>query len=147
MRALSPRWSCASSSDFRIRPVPGSIHTSPFVLTSCARVVLMRVGRARSSKLTTHAHQRELGHEQPRFPPRGSFDLGTSPSCLAVNAAGTCLYSANEMDRVGEAKGGTVSAFAINRADAKTGGLAFTGQYTAVGNPSHIVFGDLARAG
>ena len=51
------------------------------------------------------------------------------------------------MDRVGEVKGGTVSAFAINRADAKTGGLGFTGQYTPVGNPSHIVFVDLAKAG
>lgn len=49
--------------------------------------------------------------------PGGTYELGTSPSCLAVNAAGTRLYSANETDRVGEAKEGTVSAFAINRAD------------------------------
>ena len=49
--------------------------------------------------------------------PAGIYELGTSPSCLAVNAAGTRLYSANETDRVGEAKEGTVSAFAINRAD------------------------------
>jgi len=34
----------------------------------------------------------------------------------------------------------------VFRADAKTGGLAFTGQYTPVGNPSHIVFVDLAKA-
>ena len=45
------------------------------------------------------------------------YELGTSPSCLALNAAGTRLYSANETDRVGEGKEGTVSAFAINRAD------------------------------
>jgi 6-phosphogluconolactonase (cycloisomerase 2 family) len=45
--------------------------------------------------------------------------MGTSPSCLALNAAGTRLYSANETDRVGEANEGTVSAFAINRADGK----------------------------
>ncbi|MFM8932168.1 MAG: lactonase family protein, partial [Gemmataceae bacterium] len=45
----------------------------------------------------------------------GVFELGTSPSCMAVNAAGTRLYSANETDRVGPQKHGTVSAFAINR--------------------------------
>src|SRR5262245_32781565 len=47
----------------------------------------------------------------------GVYELGTSPSCLAVNAAGTRLYSANEPDRAGEGKEGTVSAFAVNRAD------------------------------
>ncbi|MBY0514816.1 MAG: lactonase family protein [Gemmataceae bacterium] len=47
----------------------------------------------------------------------GVHEMGTSPSCLAVNAAGTRLYSANETDRVGEAKEGTVTAFAIDRAD------------------------------
>jgi len=47
----------------------------------------------------------------------GVYELGTSPSCLALNLAGTHLYSANETDRVGDAKEGTVSAFAINRAD------------------------------
>ncbi len=51
--------------------------------------------------------------------PAGVFEMGTSPSCLALNAAGTRLYSANETDRVGEHKEGTVSAFAINRADGK----------------------------
>jgi 6-phosphogluconolactonase (cycloisomerase 2 family) len=50
---------------------------------------------------------------------RGVHELGTSPSCLAVNAAGTRLYSSNETDRVGENKEGTVAAFAINRPDGK----------------------------
>jgi 6-phosphogluconolactonase (cycloisomerase 2 family) len=45
----------------------------------------------------------------------GVHEVGTSPSCLAVNAAGTRLYSANETDRQGEKKEGTVTAFAINR--------------------------------
>jgi 6-phosphogluconolactonase (cycloisomerase 2 family) len=36
-----------------------------------------------------------------------------------LNAAGTRLYSANETDRVGPNKEGTVGAFAINRADGK----------------------------
>src|SRR5947209_3331338 len=47
--------------------------------------------------------------------PAGIHEMGTSPSCLALNAAGTRLYSANETDRAGEDKEGTVSAFAINR--------------------------------
>jgi 6-phosphogluconolactonase (cycloisomerase 2 family) len=49
--------------------------------------------------------------------PSGVYELGTSPSCLALNAAGSRLYSANETDRVGKDNEGTVSAFAINRAD------------------------------
>lgn len=49
--------------------------------------------------------------------PAGVTEMGTSPSCLALNAAGTRLYSANETDRVGESKDGTVSAFTIDRAN------------------------------
>ena len=49
--------------------------------------------------------------------PSGVYELGTSPNCLALNAAGTRLYSTNETDRAGEGNEGTVSAFAINRAD------------------------------
>jgi 6-phosphogluconolactonase (cycloisomerase 2 family) len=47
--------------------------------------------------------------------PAGVHEMGTSPSCLVVNASGTRLYSANETDRVGQDKEGTVSAFAIDR--------------------------------
>ncbi len=36
--------------------------------------------------------------------PLGVYEMGTSPSCLAINAAGTRLYSANETDRVGSKK-------------------------------------------
>lgn len=49
----------------------------------------------------------------------GVQEMGTSPSCLAVNAAGTRLYSANETDRSGENKEGTISAFAIRGNDGK----------------------------
>src|SRR5260221_9681465 len=49
--------------------------------------------------------------------PSGVYALGTSPNCLALNVAGTRLYSTNETDRVGEGNEGTVSAFAIDRAD------------------------------
>lgn len=48
--------------------------------------------------------------------PDGIVEMGTSPSCLVLNAAGTHLYSANETDRVGEHHHGTVSAFAVDRA-------------------------------
>jgi len=51
--------------------------------------------------------------------PHDVVEMGTSPSCLALNAAGTRLYSANETDRVGDDKQGTVGAFAIDRADGK----------------------------
>ncbi len=45
----------------------------------------------------------------------GVYDMGTSPSCLVISADGMQMYSANETDRVGEKKEGTVSAFSIDR--------------------------------
>jgi len=51
--------------------------------------------------------------------PTGVLEMGTSPSCLALNVAGTRLYSANETDRIGDDKQGSVSSFAVNRADGK----------------------------
>ena len=64
-------------------------------------------------------HLFQVNRATGELTPSGIFETGTSPSCLALNAAGTRLYSANETDRVGEDKQGTVSAFAINRADGK----------------------------
>ncbi len=49
--------------------------------------------------------------------PAGIQELGTSPSCLALNTSGTRLYSTNETARVGKDKEGTLSAFSIDRAD------------------------------
>ena len=49
----------------------------------------------------------------------GVHEMGTSPSCLCANTAGTRLYSANETDRVGKDKEGTVSSFTIDRANGK----------------------------
>ncbi|HPA18786.1 MAG TPA: lactonase family protein [Verrucomicrobiae bacterium] len=49
--------------------------------------------------------------------PRGVYEAGSSPNCLAVNDGGTRLYCTNETDHVGEANEGTVSALAIDRAD------------------------------
>jgi 6-phosphogluconolactonase (cycloisomerase 2 family) len=51
--------------------------------------------------------------------PAGIHEIGTSPSSLVLNASGTRLYSANETDRVGKDQQGTVSVFAIQRADGK----------------------------
>ncbi|HEX2476938.1 MAG TPA: lactonase family protein [Lacipirellulaceae bacterium] len=51
--------------------------------------------------------------------PVGVFELGSSPSCLTLNAAGTRLYSANETDHVGKDNEGTVSAFAVGPRDGK----------------------------
>ncbi len=51
--------------------------------------------------------------------PAGIYELGTSPSCLAVNSSNTHLYSANETDRVGEKKEGSISAFTIDRTNGK----------------------------
>ena len=49
--------------------------------------------------------------------PKSVLRLGTSPSHVAVNAAGDRLYSSNETDRVGDAKHGSLSAFSIDRSD------------------------------
>jgi 6-phosphogluconolactonase len=51
--------------------------------------------------------------------PIGIFEMGTSPSCLALDATQTHLYSSNETDRDGVEREGTVSAFAINPEDGK----------------------------
>src|SRR5579884_1443624 len=64
-------------------------------------------------------HLFHLNRTSGAMTPAGVHEMGISPSCLALNAAGTRLYSANETDRVGEHKEGTVSAFAINREDGK----------------------------
>lgn len=64
-------------------------------------------------------HLFQVNRETGKWTPAGIHEMGTSPSCLAVNAAGSRLYSANETDRVGDKKHGTVSAFAISPADGK----------------------------
>src|SRR5580704_17383667 len=55
---------------------------------------LFRVDRATGALTAAGVHERE-----------------TSPSCLVLNRAGTRLYSANETERVGKEKSGTVSSF------------------------------------
>jgi 6-phosphogluconolactonase (cycloisomerase 2 family) len=62
---------------------------------------------------------------------------GNYPRSFAFDPTGRFLYCCNQ-------RADNVTVF---RVDAKTGGLAFTGHYTPVGNPSHILFVDLAKAG
>ncbi len=64
-------------------------------------------------------HVFEVNRATGAMRPAGIHEMGTSPSCLALNASGTRLYSANETDRLGDHKEGTVSAFGISRADGK----------------------------
>jgi 6-phosphogluconolactonase len=49
--------------------------------------------------------------------PCGIYEMGTSPSCLAFNAAKTHLYSANETERIGADEAGSVSAFTVSGTD------------------------------
>lgn len=62
-------------------------------------------------------HIFRVNRETGAMTPAGIYELGTSPTCLALTATGTRLYSANETDRVGPNKEGTISAFSIDRQD------------------------------
>ena len=59
---------------------------------------------------------------------------GNYPRSFAFDPTGKFLYCCNQ-------RADNVTVF---RVDGKTGGLAFTGHYAPVGNPSHVVFLDLA---
>jgi 6-phosphogluconolactonase (cycloisomerase 2 family) len=68
--------------------------------------------------------------------PANVYEMGTSPSCLALNAAGTRLYSTNETDRVGPHGEGTLSAFAV---DPRDGGLKLLNTVPAGGSgPTYV---------
>ena len=62
---------------------------------------------------------------------------GDYPRSFNFDPTGNFIYSCNQ-------RADNVTAFRVDR---KTGGLAFTGQYTPVGNPSMIAFLDLGKAG
>ena len=62
-------------------------------------------------------HRFRVDRNTGQMIPLGVTRNGTSPSCLAINIAGTRLYSANETDRLNGTKEGTVSAYAINGPD------------------------------
>ena len=59
------------------------------------------------------------------------------PRSFGFDPTGSFLYSCNQ-------RADNITAFRIDR---KTGALTFTGHYTPVGNPSIIVFLDLAKGG
>jgi 6-phosphogluconolactonase (cycloisomerase 2 family) len=62
---------------------------------------------------------------------------GNYPRSFNFDPTGQFLYSCNQ-------RGDNIAVFRVNR---DTGGLEFTGHYSPVGNPSSIVFLDLARVG
>ena len=62
---------------------------------------------------------------------------GDYPRSFNFDPSGTFLYSCNQR----------ADHIATFRVDRKSGGLAFTGQFTPAGNPSMIVFLDLGKAG
>ncbi len=64
-------------------------------------------------------HLFRVNRQTGALSPAGEHVMGASPSCLAVNAAGNRLYSANETDQAGEKREGTVSSFEIRRSDGK----------------------------
>jgi len=61
-------------------------------------------------------HVFRVNRDTGAMTPAGIYELGTSPSCLTLNTAGSRLYSTNETDRVGKDREGTLSAFSIDRA-------------------------------
>jgi 6-phosphogluconolactonase len=61
---------------------------------------------------------------------------GNYPRSFSFDPTGRFLYCGNQ-------RADNVAVFKVNR---QTGGLDFTGQYVPVGNPSHIVFIDLAES-
>jgi 6-phosphogluconolactonase (cycloisomerase 2 family) len=56
-----------------------------------------------------------VDRETGALSPSAIIESGTSPSHLAANAGGTVLYSANETDRVGPNREGTVTAWNVDR--------------------------------
>ena len=58
-------------------------------------------------------HLFEVNRETGALTAAGEVRMGTSPSCLVLNADGTRMYSANETDRFKDTKEGTVSAFEV----------------------------------
>jgi 6-phosphogluconolactonase (cycloisomerase 2 family) len=81
-------------------------------------------------------HLFQVNRENGSLVASGVYEMGNSPSCLAVNQAGTHLYSANETERVGDDKQGTVSSFSI---DPMTGSLSLLNSVPSGGaGPTYI---------
>jgi len=81
-------------------------------------------------------HIFQVDRDTGALSPHGIFELATGPVCLALNPAGTHLYSTNEMDGLQENKPGSISSFAIDRA---TGQLTMLNTVSSGGaGPSHL---------
>ena len=81
-------------------------------------------------------HLFQVDRETGALSPHGIFELATGPVFLALNPAGTHLYSANEMEGLQDNKPGSISSFAIDRA---TGQLTLLNTVSAGGaGPSHL---------
>ena len=68
-------------------------------------------------------HLFEMDRTTGALEPAGIHEMGISPSCLALSAAGTHLYSANETDRLNAENEGSVSSFTIDRTTGKLSAL------------------------
>lgn len=62
-------------------------------------------------------HIFEINRATGAMTARGVFELGTSPTCLAVNSAGTRMYSTNATDQFEGTDSGSISSFSIDRTD------------------------------
>jgi len=81
-------------------------------------------------------HLFEVNRSTGEMTPCGVVEMGTSPSCLAFNAARTHLYSANETERTGDNEAGSVSAFQI---DPGSGQLKLLNTVSSEGKgPAHL---------
>lgn len=81
-------------------------------------------------------HLFEVDRATGAMTPCGLHEMGTSPSCLAFNAAKTHLYSGNETERLGDAESGSVSAFAV---DPQSGQLKLMNTVASGGKgPAHL---------
>lgn len=81
-------------------------------------------------------HLFEMERTTGRLSPIGVVEMGTSPSCLALNPGKTHLYSGNETERLGDDESGSVSAFKI---DPATGKLKLLNSVRSGGKgPAHL---------
>jgi 6-phosphogluconolactonase (cycloisomerase 2 family) len=81
-------------------------------------------------------HLFQVNRQSGALTANGVVEMATSPSCVALNAAGTHLYSANETEQLKVNDAGTVSAFSIDRT---TGQLTLLNTVSSGGaGPTHI---------
>jgi 6-phosphogluconolactonase (cycloisomerase 2 family) len=78
-----------------------------------------------------------VGRDGRLKPIADEWTRGNYPRSFAFTPHGEFLYCCNQ-------RADNVAIFRVNR---RTGALKFTGQYGAVGNPSHVVFLELGRPG